>query len=87
MTQQLQAHMQRIDALRKWVRERQRTGNLVTFRDVSRRYRIKIIDVESLAIDANLNINVGGTVGGGIWTHDNQGDYTLEDLSFVEVQP
>jgi len=81
MTQQLQAHMQRIDALRKWTRERQQTDKLLTFREVSRRYHIKIVDVESLAIDANLNINVGGAVNGGTWMHNSQGDYTLEDLA------
>jgi hypothetical protein len=84
MTTQLQAHMQRIDDLRKWVRERQQTDKPVTFREVSRRYRTKLDDVESLAIDANLNINVGGVANGGTWMHSNQGDYTLEDLA---VQP
>lgn len=66
--------------LRKWVRERQTTSNLLTLREVSRRYRISLAQVNEMVDDMGLNVNVGLMAGGGT-CRALAGDYTLEDLS------
>lgn len=80
-----QTYLKQIESLRRWVGKRQGTERgMVTFREVAKRYGVKLDDVESMVYDAKLSYNcdyqVGG-LGGGVGEIEHRGDYTIEDLN------
>jgi len=73
-----------LERLRQKVRQRQAKGDLLTFREAGLILARSYDEIQEMAEDADLCINVGiqaGGLGGGIGLHASQGDYTLEDLT------
>lgn len=85
MDEQLRVYLKRLESLRRWVRGRQDTERgMVTFREVAKRYGVKLDEVESMVYDAELSFNCGyqvGGLGGGVGDYSSRGDYTIEDLN------
>ncbi len=58
-----QGYENRLDSLRKWAQERRNTGDVLTFREVARRYGMRISDVFVLVNHANLSCKTGNKEG------------------------
>lgn len=85
MATDTQTYLKQLESLRRWARGRQDTERgMVTFREVAKRYGVKLDTVESMVYDAELSYNCGyqvGGLGGGVGEIENRGDYTIEDLN------
>lgn len=60
---------------------RQETPNLLSVREAAKIFRSPQQKILDLAEDLSFCVNIGLRVGGGIWTHENIGDYELEVLN------